>query len=141
MPARPPYDVYRHHLILDAPHACVRKGDTHRLGAVAGLEVRLRNTQDALLYDLKVALPAAPGSPFRIGARPGRTLGVGLELPRPDFDELRRAAGGRGRIPIGAGRLGGRRPPLGGYGMRRPNAGGGQEFWFKLKLAALTSDR
>ncbi len=118
--------------ILDA---YMRKGDTYRLGAVDGLEIRLRTTPDELVYELKVPLAAASGSPFRIGARPGRPLGIGVEFPRPDVDELRRAAGGRGRIPVGVGGMGGRRPPLGGYGTRRPGMGGGQEIWFRVNLA------
>ena len=83
-----------------------------------GIEVRIGRIEGSVVYELKVPLQIEDGHPYAIGARPGATIGVGLETPEVEKLE---GAGGSGMSGMGG------RPPGGGGGMGGgPPRGGGR---------------
>jgi hypothetical protein len=136
------------------------------LDKTGGVEVALGSSAGSFAYELMVPL-TAPGTAegamdpahFAIPARPGGTIGVGIEIaapPRPQQARGRRlepgegGEGGRGgeggwggeggHGGWGPGRRGERGGPE-GYGGRMPDRGGGRDrlqpihLWGKVKLA------
>jgi len=53
-----------------------------RVSIVAGqgVEVRVNNSQESLVYELKVPLQASSGHPYSIESRPGAKISVGIEI-------------------------------------------------------------
>lgn len=110
------------------------------LDRTPGIEVRIGRVEGSLVYELKVPLQIDDGHPYAIGARPGATIGIGLETPDVESGERPPRLGGFG-MGGGGGRPGGTGggPPMGG-GSR----GGPDEFkppkpikaWATAKLAA-----
>jgi hypothetical protein len=110
------------------------------LDRTPGIEVRIGRVEGSLVYELKVPLQIDDGHPYAIGARPGATIGIGLETPEVESGERPPRLGGFG-MGGGGGRTGGTGggPPMGG-GSR----GGPDEFkppkpikaWATAKLAA-----
>ncbi len=118
-----------------------RRGRRVPVGTLEGIEIRIRYTEDVLVYEAKVAFtaegPDAP--PYVIRSAPGKKLGVGIVFPPADFDELRRSAGGGMRGPIVGGGVGGRRVVSGRAGMRQP-LWMDNEIWLKVGLADPVED-
>jgi hypothetical protein len=115
-----------------------------------GLEISVRNETGLLTYELRIPLQSLGENSYAIGTTAGALIGVGLEVPKPDMDEMKnmmKGRGGGGRLP-GGGQPGGRPPGgmgggmgggRGGMGMRggsRPNMPDGLKIWAKLQLAS-----
>jgi hypothetical protein len=88
------------------------------------------------VYDLKVPLKSDEEHPYAIEANAGTAIGVGLEIPEIDKDEMKRAKqermGGEGMPPGGMGDLGG---GMGRPGGPRPKIPNGLDVWASLQLA------
>lgn len=126
------------------------KDDRKRMSVeeVEGLKINVRNKSGLLTYELQIPLQTSGENSYAVGTSAGALIGVGLEIPKPDMDEMRdKMKGGRGGgMPPGGGKPGGM-PPDGGRpggmvgGMRMP---GGRQFrmpdglkiWAKLQLAS-----
>ncbi|MFC2164656.1 hypothetical protein ACFLT2_06650 [Acidobacteriota bacterium] len=125
-----------------------------KIEGAEGLEIRVRNETGLLTYELKVPLQSLGENSYAIGATPGALIGVGLEVPKPDMDEMRDMMNGRGGgMTPGGGQPGGR-PPGGGQpggmgggkgggrggkgrgGGSRPRMPDGLKIWAKLQLAS-----
>jgi len=116
-----------------------------QLDHTPGIEVRIGRVEGSVVYELKVPLQVDDGHPYAIGARPGATIGIGLETPEVEKPESAGDAGmpGKGGRPPGGGGMGGGGmgggPPMGGGGHGRP---GGFEpakpikAWATVRLAA-----
>jgi hypothetical protein len=104
-----------------------------------GLEIKVRNETGLFVYELKVPLRANEEHPFAIGANAGTAIGVGLEVPEIDKDEMRNAMqgrmGGQGGIPPGGSMGGGGRGGIGRRGYQKPKIPNGLDVWALLKLA------
>lgn len=101
-----------------------------------GLEIIARNETGLFVYELKVPLKPDEEHPFAIGTRAGAAIGVGLEIPETDMDEIREEMQGRmGRQgvmpPGGVGGMGG----MGRRGGQRPKIPNGLDVWASLQLA------
>jgi hypothetical protein len=120
-----------------------------------GLEIRVRNETGLLTYELQVPLQSLGEGSYAVGTTAGALIGIGLEVPKPDMDEMRDMMKGRGRggMPPGGGQPGGQPPGggrtggmtgsrgggRGGMGMRGgrgPQIPDGLKIWAKLQLAA-----
>ena len=121
------------------------KDDRRRLNVagVTGIEIRLRISNEMLVYEAKVPLIQSDQHPFAIGAESGELIGVGLETAKFDRKAMReRMAGGPG---------GGRRPGGGMGGGGRGGMGGGRrgggrpqipeqfKVWASVQLASENS--
>jgi hypothetical protein len=99
-----------------------------------GLEIKVRNETGLFVYELKVPLKPDEEHPFAIGANTGTAIGIGLEVPEIDKDEMRNAMQGRmdgkGGMPPGGG-MGG----MGRRGGQMPKMPNGLDVWASLKLA------
>jgi hypothetical protein len=102
-----------------------------------GLEIKVRNETGLLVYELKVPLRSDEEHPYAIGSNAGNTIGVGLEIPEVDMDEMRSAMqgqmGGQGGMPPGGGMGGG--GGMGRRGYQKPKIPNGLDVWSSLKLA------
>jgi hypothetical protein len=80
------------------------------VSAAKGIEVAYSTESGLFVYELKIPLQSATDRPYALGAGPGKTVGVGFEVPKMDFG----ATGGRrqGGVPG----EGGGGPPMGGGG-------------------------
>ena len=96
-----------------------------------GIEIKLAFSGGLLVYELKVPLATSPQCPWAIGARPGMTIGVGLETP-PISSILGRRGPGGGMQPRLGGMPGGGRfsqdPTL-------PEPPKGLNLWARINLA------
>jgi hypothetical protein len=115
-----------------------------------GLEISVRNETGLLTYELQIPLKSLGKSSYAVGATAGALVGIGLEVPKPDMDEMRDMMKGRGGGMSPGGRQPGGRPPgggrpggmgggRGGMGMRsgrRSQIPDGLKIWAKLQLAA-----
>lgn len=118
-----------------------------------GIELQLSNSQNGLIYEMKVPLHPSPDHPYSINAK-GTNVGVGFEggkFQQSEGGSRGRRGGGEGGGPGGGGG-GGEGMPSGGYdgGMRRGGRGrssGGEgqrqtpkqiDFWLKVRLASGT---
>jgi hypothetical protein len=102
-----------------------------------GIEVRIGRVEGSVVYELKVPLQIDDGHPYAIGARPGATIGVGLETP--DVEKAEGGVGfgipGRGGRPPGGGMGGGGMgggPPGGPEGFKPPKP---IKAWATVRLA------
>ena len=84
-----------------------------------GIDIRIEASSGMLVYELKVPLQSSEEYPYAIGAKPGASIGLGLETPKIDRSAMRERMGDR--MPGGIGRGGGRGGMggrTGGIGMR-----------------------
>ena len=106
-----------------------------------GIEIKARNKTGLFVYELKVPLKSDNENPYAIGANAGTAIGVGLEIPEIDKDEMRAAMqgrmGGQGGMPPGGGggRMGGMGGGMGRRGGQRPKMPKGLDVWASLQLA------
>ena len=116
-----------------------------------GIAVKVGQAEGLLAYELKVPLAPTEAHPYGVGAKPGQTISVGLEMPKLEMPEGRGREGGRGG-GMGGGGGGGRGGGFGGGGggMGRRGGGGGGggggmdrpeqakplSGWVELRLAA-----
>jgi hypothetical protein len=114
-----------------------------------GMEISVRNETGLFTYEIQIPLRSLGENSYAIGASAGALIGIGLEVPKPDMDEMRNMMKGRGGgMSPGGGRPGGRPPGgmgggkgggRGGMGMRagrRTQMPDGLKIWAKLQLAA-----
>lgn len=110
--------------------------------AAGGVYIRYHRSRDTLFYELRVPLTESGTHPFAIGAKPGVTLGMGLESSMSRALQRFNGEGGeRGARPEGG--VGGRRGGGMGRGregrpMNRPEGSARPdpfEVWCKLELA------
>jgi hypothetical protein len=103
-----------------------------------GMEIKARNETGLFVYELKVPLRGDEEHPYAIGANAGTAIGIGLEIPEIDKDEMRSAMqggmGGKGGMPPGGG-MGGMGGGGGRRGYQRPKIPNGLDVWASLKLA------
>jgi hypothetical protein len=103
-----------------------------------GIEVKVRNETGLLVYELKMPLQSGDEHSYAVGANAGDAIGIGLEIPEIDKDEMRRAMqdrmGGAEMPPggSGGGDMGG---GMGRRGGQRPKMPNGLDVWVSLKLA------
>ncbi len=118
------------------------KDDRRRLSVaeVTGIEIRIRISNEMLVYETKVPLIQNDQHPYAIGAGSGQLIGVGLETAKFDREAMReRMAGGPGggRRP-GGGMGGGGRGGMGGgrRGSGRPQIPEQFKLWASVQLAS-----
>ena len=111
-----------------------------RIADIKGFEIAARMTAGRFVYEIRIPLAAGEEAMFAVGSKPGKTIGLGLEIPESGSPSGRPGMGGRGRGGMG-GMGGGTRGGLGGrMGGRMGGRGGAglQNFknWADVKLAA-----
>ncbi|MFQ5674911.1 MAG: hypothetical protein ACE5G1_03360 [bacterium] len=101
------------------------KEDRHRysMSELEGLEVKIGEPADGLVYEIKVPLYKTEQYPIAVGLAEGEKIGVGFETVEFDRSALRQRRGGGG---FGGGRGGGRRGFRGGRGGFGSGFGGGR---------------
>ncbi len=108
-----------------------------------GIEIKVRNETGLFVYELKVPLQSDDEHPYAIGTNPGDKIGIGLEIPKIDRDEMKKAMrdrmGGMEGMPPGGGGgrggMGGMGGGMGRPGGQRPKMPNGLDVWASLKLA------
>jgi hypothetical protein len=80
------------------------------VSAAKGIEIAYSSESGLFVYELKIPLQVAADRPYALGAGPGKTVGIGFEVPKMDFGSTRGRP--RGGIPG----EGGGGPPMGGSG-------------------------
>ena len=106
-----------------------KKDDVHSyvLEFAPGVSVKVAQAEGLLTYELKVPLATSGDVPLAIGAKPGATIGLGLETPKRELPKMEgergRGMGGFGG-GMGGGGMGGRG---GGMGGGRGGGRGGDE--------------
>lgn len=122
-----------------------RKDERKRIPVeeVKGIEIAVDPSGGLLVYELKVPLLHSEPHPYAVGAEAGDLIGVGLEIPKMDWNAMRERMGGRGPggigMPPGGGRRGGMGGMPGGMGMgggRRPQMPKGLKVWVSVQLAS-----
>jgi hypothetical protein len=109
-----------------------------KVSALQGIEIKLSDQNGALVYELKVPLTPSKEHHYAIGTQAGRKIGIGLETPDINRDQLveRMAGFGGGEgggMRGGGGGFGGRG---GGFGRSGGFGGRGQEMAEPLKVWA-----
>ncbi len=103
-----------------------------------GIEIKVRNQTGLLVYELKLPLKSDEEHPYAVGASAGASIGVGLEIPEVDMDEMRNVMrdkmGGQGGMPPGGGG-GGMGGGMGRRGGQRPKMPNGLDVWASLQLS------
>jgi hypothetical protein len=84
------------------------------LDHAAGIEAAARMDQGTLRYELKVPLAKTADHPYAIGTAPGKTIGIGIETPKPERSDY--GGGGHGYGGGGGGGYGGHGGGMGGHG-------------------------
>lgn len=102
-----------------------------------GLEIKARNETGLFVYELRVPFKLDEEHPYAIGTEAGMEIGVGLEIPEIDMDEIRKEMQGRmggqeGMPPGGMGGMGG----MGRRGGRMPKMPNGLDVWAYLQLSS-----
>jgi hypothetical protein len=101
----------------------------------AGIDLKIDETNGALVYELLLPLRTDTGKPFAIGSAPGRTIGIGLETPEIERPRMR----GRGRSGGVPGGRGGGVPGGGRGGMMggrpRPEPPSRLNVWLEVNLS------
>jgi hypothetical protein len=97
------------------------KDDAHNyvLDFAPGVSVKLVQAEGSITYELKVPLAKSADVPYAVGAKPGATIGLGLETPKRELPKME-GEGGRGMGGFGGGGGGG----TGGGGMGGGGTGG-----------------
>jgi len=100
------------------------------LDHAAGIEAAARMDQGALRYELKVPLAKTADHPYAIGTAPGKTIGIGIETPKPERSPSegggRGYGGGGGGGGYGGGGYGGHGGGMGGHGGMHGGDGRGE---------------
>jgi hypothetical protein len=100
-----------------------------------GIEVKVAPSSGLIVYELKIPLVKTEQNSIAVGAEPGKTIGIGFEIPKLEPSQM--SQNRRGGTP------GGNRPPMGGgtgqEGMGRYGRGfqipEGLKIWAILSLA------
>ena len=93
------------------------------LDHAAGIEAAARIDQGTLRYEVKVPLAKTTDHPYAIGTAPGKTIGIGIETPKPE----RSSSGGGGRgYGGGGGGYGGHGGGMGGHSGMHGGEGHGE---------------
>jgi hypothetical protein len=87
-----------------------------------GIDVAIKSQQGILQYELKVPLARTADRPYAIETQPGKTIGLGIETPKPQQRSFGQGGGGFGG---GGGGIGGRGMGGGRGGGGRGGRGGG----------------
>ena len=101
-----------------------KKDDAHSfvLDHAPGVSVKIGQAEGSIVYELKVPLAISAGVPYAIGAKPGATIGLGLETPKMERPAMEGGRGGGmggmggGMGGRGGGGMGGRGGGMGGRG-------------------------
>jgi uncharacterized membrane protein YgcG len=107
------------------------------VGTVEGIETAAKAEPNMLVLEFKVPVTNDGQYGYGLGAFPGDVIGLGVETPKIDVEDMReqmRAAGGGGRGGTGGGGRGG----MGGgrrSGGRRPDMPDPIKVWTKVHLA------
>ena len=104
-----------------------------------GIEIKVRNETGLFVYELRIPLQSDEEHPYAVGANAGASVGVGLEIPEIDKDEMKRAMedrmGSASGRPAGGGGVGGMGGGMGRRGAQRPKMPNGLDVWASLNLA------
>ena len=123
------------------------------LDQIEGMEIAVETLTGMFVYELKLPLTSDQRLPFVLDVRAGQSIGMGLEIPGIDREEIRKSMRGKGMggPPDGGpgGRSGGGMGGMvgrGGDGMRGRTGGGrgnfdqdllkGKKIWSKVHLAS-----
>jgi hypothetical protein len=124
------------------------------LDSAKGLELAASKEGKLFVYELKIPLQPSPDHPIAVGALPGKTVGIGFEVPksnsgrqggRPSGEAAGRGGGGRGGGGFGGGMGGGGGTHGGGHGRIGGQGGGpgtqseaanGLKIWTYVKLSS-----
>jgi len=101
-----------------------------------GIEIDIEFSSGMLIYELKVPLIQSELHPYAIGAKPGSSVGIGLETAKIERPDIRREMSGE---RVGGGPTGGMREGAGGRGMpggRRPRMPQHLKIWAVVQLAS-----
>lgn len=107
-----------------------------------GIEIKARNETGLFVYELRVPLQSDEAHPYAVGANAGDAIGLGLEIPQIDRDEMKKAVqermgeAGMPPPPDGGGGMGGRGGGMGRSGGHRPQIPNGLDVWASLQLAS-----
>lgn len=132
-------EKFRRRFMKEAVILGPEKGDeTHiPVEKLQSIIVKAKAATGLFVYELKVPLRPGEQAPYAVGVSPGQTIGIGIEIPKPDLSAMRnRRSGGRigGGIPPG-GRMGRRGPtPPGGF-RRLSDLWNGVKVWMTVTLA------
>jgi hypothetical protein len=96
------------------------------LDHAAGIEAAARMDQGTLRYELKVPLAKTTDHPYAIGTAPGKTIGIGLETPKPERSSSGGGGRGNGGGGYGGGGYGGHGGGVGGHGGMHGGGGHGE---------------
>jgi hypothetical protein len=88
---------------------------------LSGVDVAMRTEEGTLRYELKIPLVRTADHPYAIETQTGKTIGLGLETPKPEQHAMPSGGRGGGGGFGGGGGMGGH----GGGGMGRGGGGGG----------------
>lgn len=101
-----------------------------------GIGVAVGRMDDTLVYELRVPLAKSADRPYAVGARPGSTIGLGLETFKLELPAPPQREGAAGRPPMGGmgGRGGGGTGGSQG-GLRRPELPKPWQAWARVTLA------
>lgn len=114
-----------------------------RVDELKGLEIKIGDPRENLVYEIKVPLRKDADHPYAIEAKTDNPIGVGFETAKIDLKALRegrgpdRVGGGRGGGRPGfGGRRGGRRGGGGKSGIGRPPTAEPFELWVAVRLGS-----
>jgi len=98
-----------------------------------GIEVKVVPSSGLIVYELKIPLVKTEQHPIAVEAEPGKTIGIGFEIPKLEASQMP-----RGR---GMGTPEGGRPPMGGRAGQEGMGGYGRGFQMPegLKIWAIVS--
>ncbi|MFA9454613.1 MAG: hypothetical protein ACERK6_11945 [Candidatus Aminicenantaceae bacterium] len=126
--------------------------DRLELEQLEGMEIAVETSRGIFVYELRIPLISDQRLPFVLAVQAGQTIGIGLEIPKVDREEMRQSmGGGNGEGPPGGGTGGRSGGGMGGMGGRggggkggRPGGGRenfdqdllkGKKIWSKIHLA------
>lgn len=103
------------------------------VGEDSTLSVNLKMSDRGPVYELKVPLRSGKGRMYGIGTRPGRWVGIGLEVT-----EMKREAPREGGQPMGGGRPtgGGMGGPGGGMRIMNPGMFEPMKWWARVQIGS-----
>jgi hypothetical protein len=110
-----------------------QKDDAHSFvtSAAPGISVKIGSVEGYLVYELKVPLTKTADTPYAIEAKPGASIGFGIETPKLEqpSGQGRGGMGGFGGMGGGMGGRGG--GGMGGHGGGGGGRGGGEHAGFE----------
>ena len=102
-----------------------------------GIEIKALPSRGGLIYELKIPLVRSDENPIAVGAEPGKTIGVGFETGKFDFNRMSRRPGrmpGTGGMPPMGGGMG--RGGMGRMGGGMPQMAEELKIWATVKLGS-----